>query len=166
MLLLFHSLSGTLSEIMEIEIYTDGGCSGNPGPGGWAYVILADGSQKKGSGFDGATTNNRMELTAVLKALEDIAGNEKWSGEKVTLRTDSQYVKRGITEWIKNWERNGWKTAAKKPVKNQDLWKSLKRISDTISVSWEWLKGHAGDPMNELCDSMVQKEMTEGISPG
>ena len=149
---------------MGIEVYTDGGCSGNPGPGGWAYVILVDGAQKKASGFHKDTTNNRMEITAVLMALGDIAGHDKWSGENVTVRTDSQYVKLGISEWIKNWERNGWKTSAKKPVKNQDLWKSLKSLSDTLSVSWEWLKGHAGDPMNELCDSMVQKEMSEGIT--
>jgi ribonuclease HI len=147
---------------MKYAIYTDGGCSGNPGPGGWAYVLVEGTGQLTASGFEAETTNNRMELTAVLKALEYAAGRQESKGREITVYTDSQYVKRGITEWIHTWEKNGWKTSNKKPVKNQDLWKSLKSIADTVPVSWEWLKGHAGDPLNELCDALVQKAIADG----
>ncbi len=143
----------------EIKIFTDGGCSGNPGPGGWAYVILADGGQKEVSGGDADTTNNRMELTAVISALRDIYSMKLWKNRRIQLYTDSQYVKNGITQWINNWIRNGWKTAAKKPVKNQDLWQDLQKESERLEVQWNWVKGHAGNTYNELCDSMVQKEM-------
>ncbi len=144
---------------MEIHAYSDGGCSGNPGPGGWAYVLVIDGEKKTGSGGELATTNNRMELRAVISALEDIQSHDLWRAADIFFHTDSQYVKKGITEWITAWERNGWQTSAKKPVKNQDLWKELRAVSSGMSIEWRWVKGHAGDPLNELCDSMVQVEI-------
>ena len=140
---------------MEIHAYSDGGCSGNPGPGGWAYVLVIDGRQKTLSGGHPATTNNRMELTAVINALSDLAGFPPWASAAVVFHTDSQYVQKGITEWIDGWERNGWMTSAKKPVKNQDLWKRLRELSLSLRIRWSWVKGHAGDPLNELCDAMV-----------
>ncbi len=144
---------------MELLIYTDGGCSGNPGPGGWAYVIIEENGSKGFSGGEKGTTNNRMELTAVIKAFESILKNEKYSKARIHLNTDSQYVKNGITKWINNWIKNGWKTAAKQPVKNQDLWKILKELSDQLEIQWHWVKGHSGNKYNEECDSMVKKEM-------
>ncbi len=142
-----------------IEIYTDGGCSGNPGPGGWAFVISADDVQIKKSGGDPDTTNNKMELTAVINALEDIKSSPQWSSMPVTVHTDSQYVKNGITNWINNWVKNGWKTASKQPVKNKEYWVELKSLTDALNVNWKWVKGHAGNPLNEECDSMVGAEM-------
>ncbi|MBT3275626.1 MAG: ribonuclease HI [Spirochaetales bacterium] len=144
---------------MEIHAYSDGGCSGNPGPGGWAYVLVIDGNKKTNSGGEPATTNNRMELRAVIYALKDLHSHEGWRGANILFHTDSQYVKKGITEWIGTWERNGWRTSAKKPVKNQDLWRELRSVSSELRVDWRWVKGHAGDPMNELCDSLVQGEI-------
>ncbi len=144
---------------MEITAYSDGGCSGNPGPGGWAYVLLIDGVQKTCSGGDENTTNNRMELTAVINGLKDVAGHPVWREARILFHTDSQYVQKGITEWIKNWEKNGWRTKAKNPVKNQPLWRELKTLADQLSVEWRWVRGHSGDPLNELCDSMVQAEI-------
>jgi len=144
---------------VEIHAYSDGGCSGNPGPGGWAYVILIDNLQKTLSGKTLDTTNNRMELTAVLNGLKDIDGHPVWRFANIVFHTDSQYVQKGITQWISSWEKNGWRTAAKKPVKNQDLWKELKAVSDGLTVEWRWVRGHAGDTMNELCDEMVQAEI-------
>lgn len=152
-----------------MEIFTDGGCRGNPGPGGWAYIINLDGTEYKKNGFEEATTNNRMELTAVIRALEaaydlfstrqagsDSSGAANGS-ERVVLSTDSQYVQKGISEWICRWEKNGWKTAAKKPVKNKDLWLRLKEISQKINPEWHWVKGHSGNYYNEACDSLVQE---------
>ncbi len=144
---------------MVIEAYSDGGCSGNPGPGGWAYVLMVDDVQKALSGSEGETTNNRMELTAVINGLKDIDSHPEWRAAKVVFNTDSQYVQKGITEWITVWERNGWRTKAKNPVKNQDLWKELKSLADRLSVEWRWVRGHSGDSLNELCDSMVQAEI-------
>ena len=143
-----------------ITIYTDGGCSGNPGPGGWAFVILDGDRRRERSGGDPATTNNRMELTAVIEALqtlrtEGLASN----GRLVKIYTDSQYVKNGIGSWIHNWERNGWITSAKKPVKNVEYWKRLKGLTDSFNLEWHWVRGHAGDELNERCDKMVQDEM-------
>lgn len=142
-----------------ISIYTDGGCSGNPGPGGWAYVIIAGGKEIRRSGAEAGTTNNRMELTAVIKALSDVYNSPELDSDRIELSTDSQYVQKGISQWIKSWKKNGWKTAAKKPVKNQDLWKELDRINSGLSVKWLWVEGHAGNKYNEICDSMVKKEM-------
>jgi ribonuclease HI len=137
------------------KIYTDGGCSGNPGPGGWAYVILSDGKEIRRSGGEKQTTNNRMELTAVINALADIGG----SADGIEVYTDSQYVQKGISQWIIGWKKNGWKTAAKKPVKNQDLWQKLDQLSAALPIKWNWVEGHAGDTYNEICDQMVRKEM-------
>ena len=143
----------------SLIIYTDGGCSGNPGPGGWAYIIKTDKIEKSKSGGDTYTTNNKMELTAVIKSLEAIVKDPLLVNKSIDLHTDSQYVKNGITSWINNWIRNGWKTAAKKPVKNKELWMELKEVSDQLTINWKWVKGHAGDPLNEACDQMVGEEM-------
>lgn len=137
-------------------IYTDGGCTGNPGPGGWGCVILKNGEEHHYSGGDAATTNNRMEMTAVITALKMI--NEMGLGNKAEIFTDSQYVKNGLTQWIHGWIRNGWKTAAKKPVKNKDLWIEMKELCDQFELNWHWVKGHSGDKYNELCDQLVESE--------
>ncbi len=144
----------------DIILYTDGGCSGNPGPGGWAYVVQNEKEgHSTGSGNDRETTNNKMELTAVIEALHYVKAAYAHGVRAVHVHTDSQYVKNGITTWIHGWIRNGWKTAAKKPVKNQELWIELKSISDQLPVRWHWVKGHAGIELNELCDSLVQEEI-------
>ena len=140
-----------------IRIYTDGGSTGNPGPGGWAAVIIDREKEVKLSGGEAATTNNRMEMTAAIKALEYIDCNIKKIGN-IVLSTDSEYLKKGITEWIINWKRNNWKTAAKKEVKNKDLWARLDELNNRIKVEWKWVKGHAGDRYNELCDALVSEE--------
>jgi ribonuclease HI len=152
----------------ELIIYTDGGCSGNPGPGGWAFAaITSDGTLVQRSGREDLTTNNKMELKAVIEALKSISGNFpdiahfSSSGiDKIVIHTDSQYVKNGITTWIHSWERNGWRTAAKKPVKNKEYWVELKQLADRMPVVWKWVPGHAGVEYNELCDAMVQKEIS------
>ncbi len=141
----------------EIIIYTDGGCSGNPGPGGWAYTLSADGVyEKEASGAALNTTNNRMELQAVIEALK---AAEQLTAERIIVYTDSQYVKNGITNWIKNWKVNGWRTANKKPVKNQEYWRELDALAHQLPVSWHWVKGHAGIEGNERCDALVQEAM-------
>jgi ribonuclease HI len=148
--------------VAVFQIYTDGGCSGNPGPGGWAFVIRQNHERTTGFGAEKQTTNNKMELTAVIKALEavhGIAGTVNPGALSIQIYTDSQYVKNGITDWIFKWERNGWKTSGKEPVKNQELWKELKFLTTKYSVSWYWVKGHAGDELNELCDSLVRSEI-------
>ncbi|POQ98579.1 ribonuclease H [Alkalispirochaeta sphaeroplastigenens] len=145
----------------KIVIYTDGGCHGNPGPGGWAYYLIASGGEPGDeqvwcdSGYDPATTNNRMELTAVIRGLEDC--KVRGALGHCLIRTDSQYVRQGITDWIHRWRRNGWRTAAKTPVKNVDLWQRLDALNEEIAPRWEWVKGHAGDHYNEACDQLVQK---------
>jgi len=140
-----------------INIFTDGGCSGNPGPGGWAFVALENGTLLSySSGGDAQTTNNKMELTAVIKALETC---QLLGSKNVSISTDSQYVKNGITTWIFNWKKNGWRTASKDPVKNQDLWIELDNLCKEFEISWVWVKGHAGIKYNEMCDSLVRKEM-------
>ena len=143
----------------DIVIYTDGGCSGNPGPGGWACVILADGNEIQLSGGEKLTTNNKMELTAAISALSQIAENQKFKDRPVSLYSDSQYVKNGITSCITNWKKNGWMTSAKKPVLNQDLWQKLDVLNSQIQVKWNWVKGHAGIKYNEICDALCQKEI-------
>lgn len=140
-----------------VEIWTDGACSGNPGPGGWG-VLLKSGSHKKELyGGEPETTNNRMELMAAIQALETVK-----KGNKVVLHTDSTYVKDGLTKWIFGWKKNGWKTAAKKPVKNEDLWK---RLDDAAArhrdLEWRWVKGHAGDEGNERADELARKGASE-----
>jgi len=147
-----------------IHVYTDGGCSGNPGPGGWAYVIIRNSaqsaagplSQAENCGSEISTTNNRMELKAVIAALEAVSP-EVSGAEEVIVHTDSQYVQKGITEWIHTWKRNAWRTSDKKPVKNQDLWMQLDALAAGLSVTWVWVKGHAGHEYNERCDFLVKK---------
>jgi ribonuclease HI len=134
----------------EVEIYTDGACRGNPGPGGWGAVLRYNGHIKMVSGSEYNTTNNRMELMAAIEGLRVLT-----SKCKVSLTTDSQYVKNGITQWVHNWQRNGWKTAAKEPVKNADLWKLLVAEVEKHDVSWHWVKGHNGHPENEEADRLA-----------
>jgi ribonuclease HI len=139
-----------------ITIYTDGGCSGNPGPGGWAFAVSENGKLvTTSSGGDAATTNNKMELTAVINALRFALDK----GEReVTILTDSQYVKNGITQWIHSWKRNGWRTSSKAPVKNVEYWVQLDSLNSSLSVTWSWVKGHAGIEGNEECDRLVRME--------
>lgn len=134
-----------------IEIYTDGACSGNPGPGGWGVLIQENGEEQRLSGGEPDTTNNRMELMAAIEALNHFS-----EGTDLTIYTDSQYVKNGVTTWIEGWKRNGWKTAARKPVKNQDLWQRLDTLAAARKVTWKWVKGHAGDPGNEEADRLAR----------
>jgi len=148
----------------DIIVYTDGGCSGNPGAGGWGCVIIdekPDATSKEicFSGGEKHTTNNRMELTAVITALNYIISNFKNENRTVSVFTDSQYVKNGITTWIKGWKQKGWRTADKKPVKNQDLWTALDEAASKLSVRWIWVKGHAGIKYNEKVDNLCQQEI-------
>ena len=144
-----------------ITVYTDGGCHGNPGPGGWACVVIADGEARELSGGDAHTTNNKMELTAAINALAAIRNTAHFAGRPITLYSDSQYVKNGITTWIHGWKKNGWQTAAKKPVLNQELWQQLDALNAALSVDWQWVKGHAGVQYNERCDRLCQQEMAK-----
>ncbi len=144
-----------------IIVYTDGGCSGNPGPGGWGCVVIADGEARELSGGEAHTTNNKMELTAAIMALTTIHNTERFRGRSVTLFSDSQYVKNGITSWIHGWKKNGWRTAAKKPVLNQELWQRLDALNAELKVDWKWVKGHAGVEFNERCDQLCQIEMAK-----
>ena len=139
--------------MQKVDIFTDGGCSGNPGPGGWAYVVLSEGKMiSYSSGGEAQTTNNRMELNAVIHAIEDVS---LLGVDSITISTDSQYVKNGITTWINSWKRNGWKTASKDPVKNRELWEELDRLNAAGNIRWNWVKGHAGHPENERCDELA-----------
>ena len=144
---------------MEIKIYTDGACIGNPGPGGWAAVIIHENNKNELFGGEKLTTNNRMELTAAIKGLEYCYKQEtgQLSLKQIKIYTDSNYVKDGITVWIDNWEKNNWKTADKKNVKNIDLWKKLKELTKSNQVEWFWVKGHSEDSMNELADRLAKK---------
>jgi ribonuclease HI len=137
-----------------VVIYTDGACSGNPGPGGWGAILTHGTHRKELSGGEGETTNNRMELMAAISALEALKGRCT-----VTLFTDSNYVKDGISKWIHGWQRNGWKTADKKPVKNADLWQRLEAARARHDVTWQWVKGHAGHPENERADELARMGM-------
>lgn len=158
----FISEYAILTPLMEnIIVYTDGGCSGNPGTGGWGAVIIADGKVRQLSGGEKFTTNNRMELTAAIAVLSLIASDAALKTRRVIVNIDSQYVKNGITTWIKSWKAKGWLTADKKPVKNQDLWQKLDEVSAKLDVNWNWVKGHAGIEYNELCDSLCKMEMAK-----
>ena len=138
---------------MKYKIYTDGACTGNPGPGGWGAVIFdQDDKQKNISGSEKNTTNNRMELLAAIMSLKKIKTNSE-----VVIFTDSTYVKNGITEWMKNWKKNGWKNSNKKPVKNKDLWLKLDKLCEANSVSWKWVKGHSTNEFNNLADELATK---------
>lgn len=145
----------------DITIYTDGGCHGNPGPGGWGIVVIANGEARQLSGGEKLTTNNRMELTAAINALSVVVNTPSFAGKTVTVNIDSQYVKNGITVWIKGWKAKGWKTADKKPVKNQDLWVTLDALNSQLTVEWNWVKGHAGVEYNEICDQLCQSEIAK-----
>ena len=140
----------------KIEIWTDGACSGNPGPGGWGALLVAGGNRKELWGGDKATTNNRMEMLAVIEALNALKGPSR-----ITLHVDSTYVKDGLTKWIHGWKRNGWKTAAKKPVKSQDLWMAMDEACQRHDITWKWVKGHAGDPGNEKADELARRGTEE-----
>lgn len=135
-----------------VEVFTDGACRGNPGPGGWGALLRTGDHEKRLSGAASATTNNRMELTAAIEALRALK-----RPCSVELTTDSQYVRQGITEWITNWKRRGWQTAARKPVKNVDLWQALDAEAARHQVSWHWVKGHSGHPENELADQLANE---------
>jgi ribonuclease HI len=136
-------------------IYTDGACSGNPGPGGWGVLIIADsGETRELFGGEATTTNNRMEMTAAIEGLNALP-----AGQTLTVITDSTYVRDGITSWLANWKARGWKTAAKKPVKNIDLWQALDTAAARHDVTWEWVRGHTGDPGNERADTLARQGM-------
>jgi ribonuclease HI len=143
----------------EVVIYTDGACSGNPGPGGWGVVLRWNGTVKELHGSDPQTTNNRMELMAAIQALEALN-----RPSQVRLYTDSTYVLNGITKWVAGWERNGWRTAAKKPVKNEDLWRRLVQAMERHEISWQWVKGHAGDEGNERADALARLGIEEAAA--
>ena len=135
-----------------VEVYSDGACRGNPGPGGWGVLLRAKGAEKELWGGEAATTNNRMELMAVIRALEALKRRSR-----VRVYTDSQYVQKGISEWVRKWKRNGWKTADRKRVKNDDLWKLLDELAQQHDIEWHWVKGHAGHPENERADRLANK---------
>ncbi len=139
-----------------VTIYADGGCRGNPGPGGWGALMQAGNREKEIWGSEALTTNNRMELTAAIRALEALK-----RPAAVDLHTDSQYVQKGISEWIHNWKRNGWRTSEKKPVKNADLWQRLDELSGVHQIKWHWVKGHAGHIGNERADALANRAMDE-----
>jgi ribonuclease HI len=140
----------------ETEIYTDGACRGNPGPGGWGAVLRHKGHEKTLYGAEAMTTNNRMELMAAIRALESLKRHCR-----VRLTTDSQYVQKGITEWLPNWKKRGWKTAARKPVKNADLWQRLDAAISGHDIRWEWVRGHSGHPENEQADALANQAIDE-----
>src|SRR6056300_1135952 len=140
----------------QVELFTDGACKGNPGRGGWGVLLRYGDAEKELFGGEHDTTNNRMELMAVIKGLEALN-----RASSVTVTTDSKYVKNGITEWIHNWKRNGWKTDAKKPVKNEDLWRELDDMVAKHQVTWQWVKGHAGHEENERADELANRGIEE-----
>ena len=139
-----------------VEIFTDGACSGNPGPGGWGAILRYKGVEKELYGGEAATTNNRMELMAAIKALESLTRDVT-----ARLTTDSQYVRQGITEWLPKWKRNGWKTADKKPVKNVELWQRLEAALGSHKVEWHWVRGHTGHAENERADELARRGLKE-----
>lgn len=143
----------------QIEIFTDGACKGNPGPGGWGALLRYKGQEKMLKGAEANTTNNRMELLAAISALKAVK-----EPCVITLTTDSQYVRKGVTEWMSGWKRNGWHTADKKPVKNQDLWQALDEAAAIHQMKWCWVKGHAGHRENEIADQLANQAISELLS--
>ena len=144
--------------IPAIEIYTDGACKGNPGPGGWGAILIYKNHQKKINGFNKHTTNNIMELTAVIEALKTL--NERCN---ITITTDSNYVKLGITKWIHNWKKNGWLTSQKKPLKNKSLWQELDKLKSQHNMKWYWVKAHAGHQLNEQADLLANQAIEKNV---
>lgn len=134
-----------------LKIWTDGSCLGNPGPGGWAFIATNGKEVAERSGFEKETTNNRMELTAVIRALSAAKKHNE-----IEIHTDSQYVKNGMEKWVRQWKNNGWRNAEKKPVKNKELWQQLDELSQNKKIKWVWVKGHAGHDMNERCDELAR----------
>ena len=151
-----------MSDPVTVEIFTDGACSGNPGPGGWGTILRYKGREKELFGGEPETTNNRMDLMAAIRGLEELK-----RPCAVVLYTDSTYVQKGITEWLPGWKARGWKTADKKPVKNDDLWKRLETATQSHTVKWQWVKGHAGHPENERADQLARQgvqRIKDGLS--
>lgn len=144
-----------------LEFYTDGACSGNPGPGGWGVLVRSPSTEVEYCGGHPATTNNRMEMTAVIRALETLT-----APATVKIYSDSQYVIKGITEWISGWKARGWRTATKDPVKNEDLWRKLDELASAHKIEWVWVKGHSGHIENERADGLARKGLTESASAG
>jgi ribonuclease HI len=142
-----------------IELFTDGACRGNPGPGGWGVLLREEGHERTLSGSEMNTTNNRMELAAAINGLAYFT-----EAREIALTTDSQYVRQGITQWIHGWRRNGWRTSAKQPVKNQDLWQALDALAAKHSVSWHWVKGHSGHPENEQADALANAAIDQMLA--
>ena len=142
----------------EVEIYSDGACRGNPGAGGWGALLLAQGREREICGGEPATTNNRMELTAAIRGLEPLKRHCR-----IIVHTDSEYVRHGISEWMDNWKRRGWKTAAKKPVKNEDLWRQLDEAAQRHGIEWRWVRGHDGNPGNERADALANLGLEQGF---
>lgn len=149
-------MTAAKSTARTVEIYTDGACKGNPGPGGWGALLACEGVERELFGGEPETTNNRMELTAVIEALRALK-----RPSQVILHTDSQYVQKGITEWIHAWKAKGWKTAARAPVKNVDLWRALDELAGQHRVDWRWVKGHAGHDGNERADALANRGVDE-----
>jgi ribonuclease HI len=142
--------------LKQVRIYSDGACEGNPGPGGWAAILTHGKFEREISGGEAATTNNRMELSAAIHALAAL--NQKC---KIDFYTDSQYLRKGISEWVHGWKRKGWRTSTKEPVRNADLWKELDRLASGHELTWHWVKGHSGDAMNERCDVLAVSEIAK-----
>jgi len=138
--------------VKRVTIFTDGACAGNPGPGGWAAILVCGERRRELSGFEPATTNNRMEMQAAIEALESLTERTE-----ADLYTDSQYLRLGMQEWLAKWKRNGWRTSDKKPVKNADLWERLDALATSHHVRWHWVRGHAGHPENERCDELANE---------
>jgi len=153
------SKSASGVSVEPVRIYTDGACKGNPGPGGWGAVVRMEGEERELFGGEPQTTNNRMELTAVIRALELLK-----HPCHIEVYTDSQYVQKGISDWLHDWKRRGWRTADKKSVKNEDLWRELDRLAGPHRIAWHWVKGHAGHPENERADALANRGVEE-LSP-
>ena len=147
---------GTPCAMKQVDIFTDGACSGNPGPGGWGALLRYDGHEREINGSEAATTNNRMELMAAIMALESLR-----QPVHARLYTDSTYVRSGITSWIHNWKANGWRTASRKPVKNIELWQRLEQAATRHEIEWHWIKGHAGHPENERADELARTAIAQ-----